>query len=446
MTPISAQTERSSPLVAPAAASPRPAADILIVDDTVNNLRLLASILTQAGYPVRKALSGELALNSVALRLPDLILLDVTMPGLSGYEVCQRLKQNPATAAIPVLFISALDQPLDKVKAFEVGGVDYITKPFQNEEVLARIQHHLTIQQLQKDLAARNQALEQALAELQSTQAELIQQKKMLSLSSLVAGVAHEINNPLSFIQGNIPLARRYVGDLFQLLALYQAKQQEPEAEIVALLDELDLEFLQTDLVSLFQSLEVGATRIAAIVKALSHLHDPRAAEQQQLNLPESFQQLLVLLQHRLQAQGDRPAIQVLQVHDPLPPIVGSERLLNQVWLHLLTNAIDAIDERWQTGEPPTESPTIWVQTGLLTAEMVAIALRDNGSGMTAAVRDRIYDPFFTTKPQGKGAGLGLTTAYQTITTLHQGLITCQSEPGQGTEITVQLPLGRYSD
>lgn len=178
--------------------------DILVVDDTPANLRLLSNMMTEYGYNVRQAINGKMALTAVKAVKPDLILLDINMPEMNGYEVCEQLKSNEETRRIPVIFLSALDDALDKVKAFQAGGVDYVTKPFQFEEIIVRIQNQLTIQSLQNKLQYQNNQLKTALSELQLTQAQLVQHEKMVGLMQLVAGIAHEINNPISFISGNL--------------------------------------------------------------------------------------------------------------------------------------------------------------------------------------------------------------------------------------------------
>lgn len=213
-----------------------PLAEILIVDDTPNNLRFLSKMLTEQGYEVRKAINGAMALKSVQSEPPDLILLDIMMPELNGYEVCSALKSDQRTREIPIIFLSALDEVMDKVKAFKVGGIDYITKPFQFEEVLVRVKTHLTLRQLTQDLekrvAERTQEMQQALRELQQTQLQLVQHEKMSTLGQLVAGIGHEINNPINLIAGNLIPAQEYIEDLLNLCQLYQKEYPQPTPAI----------------------------------------------------------------------------------------------------------------------------------------------------------------------------------------------------------------------
>ena len=226
-------------------------ANILIVDDTPANLRLLTGILIEQGYNVRPARNGSQALSVAQAINLDLILLDIMMPEMDGYQVCQKLKAGDKNHNVPVIFISAINDVLDKVKAFAVGGVDYITKPFQVEEVLARVQTHLALRHLQsslqeknQDLAQTNQTLTKALQELKETQDQLIQSEKMAALGQLVAGVAHEINNPINFIHGNLPHARDYYDDLLAIIHLYQQEYPNPKRVIQDKIVELDFEFL----------------------------------------------------------------------------------------------------------------------------------------------------------------------------------------------------------
>ena len=468
-------------------------ADILIVDDVPDNLRLLSAILTEHEYEVRKALNGQMALTAANAYPPDLILLDITMPDLDGYTVCERLKADDLTAAIPVIFISALDDVLDKVKAFGIGGVDYITKPFQGEEVLARVENHLRLQCLQKQLMKQNillqekvqlaeaavkhrQAvelilresesrekrkavqLEQTLNELKQAQAQLIQTEKMSGLGQMVAGIAHEINNPVSFIHGNIDYAESYVRDLLSLLNLYQQEYPEPTLAVQAAIADLDLDFVVKDLKKLLISMKMGSERIRQIVLSLRIFSRLEKSDIKPADLHEGIDNTLLILQHRLKATTKRPAIEVVKEYGDLPHVTCHAGQLNQVFMNLLSNAIDALEsfagwtvETLERSSPTTNlstcqpenlpTPTICIHTEVTAGDVVTISIADNGPGMEEEVRSRIFDPFFTTKPVGKGTGLGLSISHEIVVEKHSGQLSCHSAPGEGTKFAIEIPL-----
>jgi DNA-binding response OmpR family regulator len=224
---------------------------ILIVDDMPTNLQVLSEAIRMVGWTTLIATDGETAIEQAEYAHPDLILLDVMMPGIDGFETCRRLKANPLIEAIPVIFMTALSDPLDKVKGLEIGAVDYITKPFQQEEVLARAKLHLKLyhltQTLEQRVTERTAELSDSVRKLQQAQLRLVQSEKMSTLGQLVAGVAHEINNPVGFIAGNLNPAKTYIQDLFDLLSMYQQKFPEPGAEIEKTIKEIDLDYLRED-------------------------------------------------------------------------------------------------------------------------------------------------------------------------------------------------------
>lgn len=646
-------------------------ANILVVDDTPNNLRLLSSLLSKHGYKTRKVISGELAVSVAAVAAPDLILLDINMPDMNGYDVCLQLKANPKTADIPVIFISALDDVWDKVKAFSVGGVDYITKPFQDEEVLARVSNQLSIRLLQKQLLDQNTRLQQqiqerqkaeeeiqllltltqavslapdfssalevvlsklseaigfsygeawtvsadgnflefsptcyypqqgknapqlaalarfeqssqalkfrrnqglagrvwnmaqpewildvseqsnpvfvrtelakecgfktgfglpivtcptvfkedcietrqvlavlvffleslqederhlklvsavaaqlgrlmqhkqaeealrqsearerekstqlelTLSQLQRTQAQLIQAEKMSSLGQMVAGIAHEINNPVSFIYGNIALARQYFQELNRLVQLYQQTYPHTTPEIEDLGAEIDLDFLVKDWQKLITSMQVGAERIREIILSLRNFSRLDESELKLVDIHEGIDSTLLLLQNRLKAVGDSGEIEVIKEYGQLPLVHCYASQLNQVFMNLLNNAIDAL-----TNKPSPRKITIYTavetrekeekkdkdsQAKFTNSQFLIIRIVDNGSGMIEEVKNKIFDPFFTTKPVGSGTGLGLAISYQIVVEKHQGKLNCVSTLGKGTELSVEIPLALNS-
>lgn len=415
--------------------------DILIVDDTPDNIRFLSSVLLEQGYSVRKAINGKMALTAARTVLPDLILLDINMPEMNGYEVCEILKKDDKTRTIPVIFLSAMDDVLDKVKAFQVGGVDYITKPFHLEEILVRIQNQLTIQNLQNKLQTQNTQLQEALSELKRTQAQLIHKEKMLSLNQLVAGIAHEINNPISFIAGNLSPARQYIHELVNLLNLYQQEYPNPSLSIQEAIQKIDLSFLVVDLEKLITSMQTGVDRVHTIILALRIFSRLGESDIKAVDIHEGIDSALVLLQPRLRQEGSRAEIQVIKNYGNLPLITCYASQMNQVFLNLLTNAIDAFELGTGKDFPESSSPTIWISTELTGLENITIRVKDNGAGISEEVLLRLFDPFFTTKSVGKGSGLGLSTSYQIVVEKHKGQLTCYSSPEKGAEFVVEIPV-----
>ncbi|NJL64915.1 MAG: response regulator [Methylacidiphilales bacterium] len=319
-------------------------ANILVVDDTPDNLRLLSAMLRGQGYEVRKALNGKMALTACQMLLPDIVLLDVNMPGMDGYEVCKQIKANEQTCGVPVIFISALDDVLDKVKAFDVGGVDYITKPFHGAEVVMRIENQINLRLLQVKLQEKNFLLQKAFDDLKTAQVQQIQNEKMVGLGQLVAGVAHEINNPVSFIYGNLQYANQYVQDLVNLIEIYQQEYPEPTPKVRAKVKDIDLNFVMHDLRNLISAMYRGADRIREIVIALQNFSRLDEAQMKSVNIHQGIDNTLMMLDHRLNSTAQRPAITIIKDYGNLPPINCFPGELNQVFMHILNNAIDALE------------------------------------------------------------------------------------------------------
>jgi signal transduction histidine kinase len=416
-------------------------ADILIVDDKIENIRLLSDFLSKQQYQIRKAINGQAALNAVKALPPDLILLDINMPEMGGYEVCTALKKDPQTSSIPVIFLSAGNQISDKVRAFQVGGIDYITKPFQLEEVLLRVQTQLKLQYLQKQLKSRNEELQNALRELQTTQAQLVQKEKLANAGRISAGISHEINNPLNFILGNLIPTSEYSQNLIRLVQLYQQTFPDGSPEINQFIEEIELDFLVSDLTKLINSLHKGAKRISSVVKALHIFSRFDESGNKPFDIRENIDSVLVILRYQLLFQDGRQKISVLKNYEDVPRCLGYANLFNQAIFNLLQNAIDALDSRACTLNDSSFQPTIWIDTRTTEQQEIRISIKDNGIGISQEDEAHLFEPFFTTKLVGQGVGLGLFASSQVITEIHKGRLTYYRCPDGGAEFVIEIPI-----
>ncbi len=334
---------------------------------------------------------------------------------------------------------------LDSEVSLLLAAADQVAIAINQAEVYKQSR---TAAQLAQEKA---QILEETVKELQTTQTQLIQSEKMSSLGQLVAGIAHEINNPINFIHGNIDHANQVTQDLLGLVEMYQQHYPDPVEEIEAEIEAVDLEFICDDLPKLLTSMRIGTDRIRQIVLSLRTFSRLDQAEMKAVNIHEGIDSTLLLLQNRLKAQPERMEISVIREYGDLPLVQCYAGQLNQVFMNLLANAIDSLEELMENGEQSGSSsliaeklqdftPEIQIITEVKDQEAL-IRVSDNGLGMTPEIQQRLFDPFYTTKPVGKGTGMGLSISYKIIIEKHSGQLQCISAPGKGAEFVITIPL-----
>lgn len=392
-------------------------ADILVFDDTTANLQLLVNMLTQKGYKVRPAINGKLALSSAQTAPPDLILLDIIMPNMDGYEVCQHLKADRRTRDVPIIFISAINEVLDKVKAFTLGGVDYITKPFQFEEVLVRVETHLTLRNLQRSFKEKNELLQKTLQQLQDTQKHLIESEKMAALGNLVAGVAHEINTPVGI---GVTAASTLAEDTKKFYQIYKSNQMK----------RTDLEtFLDTAIES--SSMILANLRRAAdlIVSFKQVAVDQSSDSQRRFKVKEYLQEVILSLTGQLKKNKHTVTIE----GDEELTLDSYPGALSQIVTNLVMNSLTHAYERGNSGKIKID----FRRQG----DMVIFQYTDDGKGIASENMTKIFEPFFTTNRFQGSTGLGLYIIYNLVTQQLKGTVECESQVGVGTKFVIQLPI-----
>lgn len=396
--------------------------DILLVDDNPENLKVLANILKPKGYTIRLSRSGSKAIESVKSKPPKLILLDVQMPGMDGYETCKALKEDKTLAQIPVIFISALSGILDKVKAFEAGAVDYIEKPFHLDEVVARVNTHLTVKRQQEQLEA-------ALEKVSQTQNKLIQTEKMASLGTLAAGIAHEINNPINFVNAGAVGIELDLIDLIKVLELYEKldlKNIQPELakQIHQKKTEIDYNYIKENLMTTIKDIKMGASRTTEIVKGLKRFSRVDSEEMYDVDINQEIESNVKIIKRLSKKEIDFQ----LELEKDITTINGLPGQLNQLFMNLIMNAEQSINEKG----------VVKITTSNRNGG-VNITVADSGCGIPEELGDRIFDPFLTTKEVGEGTGLGLSISFG-IVKHHNGKITYTSKLNEGTTFNIQLP------
>jgi signal transduction histidine kinase len=412
---------------------------ILVVDDEKINVTLFSAQLNSADYATLSANSGQEALKLARERQPDLILLDVMMPDMDGFEVASQLKNSDATRNIPIIMVTALDDHESMLKGLQCGAEEFLTKPVLTTELLLRVRNLLKLKKYQDLLSRQSNQLEEQVAEgnlrLSEAQEKLVQSEKLASIGQLAAGVAHEINNPIGFVKSNIGSLKSYVDDFLEILDHYEALETllPADAEAVRKLAELkksiDLAFICDDIQHLIAQSQDGIARVAKIIQDLKDFaRSGSSSDWAKADLHACLDSALNIAANEIKYKAN-----VVREYAPLPEIECLPAQLGQVFLNILVNAAQAMSGDAGRG-------TITVRTGCTDDEHAWIEISDTGCGMEAAQIKRIFEPFYTTKPVGLGTGLGLSISYGIIQR-HGGRIEVTSTIGQGTTFRIELPV-----
>jgi len=411
---------------------------IVIADATKPNLANIycnPAFAKMTGYPQEEIIGQNCRLLQGSDTDPAAV--EQIRQALQTQSRCTVVLKNyrkDGTAFWNQLAISPVRDRKGKLTHF-IGVQTDVTERKQAEEALQR-----------SEAQSREQAakLEAALNQLQKTHSQLVQSEKMSSLGLLVAGVAHEINNPVSFIYGNLTHLDNYAKELLHLLKLYQQHYPHPVLEIKEQIEAIELDFLMKDLTQILSSMNVGVDRICQIVNSLRNFSRHDESEIKTVNLHEGIDSTLLILNHRMKAIGTTQPIQIVKEYGNVPNVECYPGPINQVFMNILGNAIDALEDsnRERTIQEVRDNPSkIKISTCIVDNDYVAIKISDNGPGMSEEVKQRIFDTFFTTKPVGKGTGMGLSISYQIVVERHRGELNCVSEINQGTEFIIKIPI-----
>ncbi|MGF1536290.1 MAG: ATP-binding protein [Elainellaceae cyanobacterium] len=411
---------------------------IIPVQDELGLDWLMGVILPESAFTERINANTRTTVGLCALALLGAILLGIA----TSYWIKRRLTK--LTEAAHAMSRGELDQKIDPTQLRELDdlGQSFNIMAEQLKRVIGDLEEsNLT---LENRVDERTAELSSTLTNLKRTQSQLVQTEKMSSLGQLVAGIAHEINNPLNFVSGNLTYTRQYAEELLSLLSLYQEFYSQPDPVLSDYISKIDLDFLKSDFPNVIRSMKLGTERILNIVSSLKGFSHLNEAEQKSVDIHKGLDSTLIILQSEFKANDALAEIEIVRDYGDLPLVRCYPDRLCQVFMNLLTNAKDALNE--VSLQPSEFQPQIRIQTGLTSDGQIEISIMDNGPGIPNEIQSRLYDPFFTTKPVGKGTGLGLAISFQIVVEQHGGALRCISNPGEGTQFVISLPKYRYGE
>lgn len=423
---------------------------ILIVDDNTANLSVLSELLDNAGFNVRIAKDGNSALKKVAIAKPILILLDIMMPDMDGFETCERLKLSVETRDIPIIFMTALSNTADKVKGLSIGGADYITKPFQQDEVLARLLSQLKLHILSREISQQNfklqaelkqrrtaeAALQSAIQQLEATQKKVVAQEKLASLGSLASGIAHELCNPLNFIINYAESSEELLNP-FKEATINFAENSGLEEEGGA------LKLIQ-DIHENLSIIHQHGIRAEKIINCMMQHAQFENNSYENIYLNNLISESLKLAYSQFSSKESDFDVSIYENYDEsIGSIDAIASDLNRVFINLLNNAFYAVHDRKKKSSLGNNNspykPEVWLQTTRY-KDNIEIRIRNNGEAIPAELKEQVFQPFFTTKPPGKGIGLGLSLSYDIVVGRHGGSISLSDNSYPHVEFIIFLP------